>query len=619
VPSIYGSEPIPSSGLLDKLKSSAVYKPSAAPEKTDKQENEEDLSLKKSKGQSKASVGSASTRGHVLLSREISETFSTKIYEMKWCFAAIAINALLLFWIAELPKGMIVPIEPQYVAKVGGVIVEIILLIANVLALQAMDTGLQAYFGFILSSEGISMAVCGFCQTPSYSKWSYANELSLNSSVRKRLSKLSYMWLLVELLKLLTPFPATSLRARVVTADSGSSPCIEFNQDGAIVDRNWPNFQVEAGLAELIFGNSIGELRSQMDVNITRFIMGPQLIGAVNDGDTLAGNGYVTDILTSCLCSAGSNATFYERVHVNPSLSQQLSDLVNAVADDSRNLAIVHALENDGEEVNITAIMIHTPLCGGFDVPHFPVCKTVINNHRKAVIEVRYMTDGTPASIAQENSVVRSVGEKVSISKWLYPAFQNIFETDISVQYFPSTVPGMLAPLMYWTSPDLIAMDKAMIEGGLETYYVIMMRAAIQRSYGHDGTSCIRNAEVPGLASMTMSDYGVNVAIVALVLQLTASVLSVGFFVPWILSSSPASPAIRAVRDIIYFTTLLSDSNFSDHIRGLCNAPTYAIWQGLDITVRVGEGLDSVENEVGHITMDKPKLVRPLVNGRQYS
>jgi len=621
-PSLNGDD-VSTPGLFAKLRSSAVYNKAKKDEKTDdkKDEKKDDEKEKpRQKAQSRASVGSSGSRGGVLrFSREISETFSSRLYEMKWNFLSVIINALLLLWVIKLPEGMLVPLPPSSVQKVGGVIVEIILLIANVFAIKAMDHGLEAYFGHILSTRGISMAVCGFAQTPSYLKWSYSNELSLNSSVRKSLNKLSYIWLLVEFLKLLTPFPATALRSEVVKADSGNTPCIEFNQQGQPSDRQWPTFEVEAGVAELIFGNSIGELRSQMDVNITRAVTGPQLIGAVNDGDTLAGKGFVANLLTHCRCTTGNASTNFEKLGVTPSRVQDFMNKVNYVDATTDNLAIVNMLENLGDSINITAALIHSPLCGGFGVKQYPVCKTTIDEHMEAIIEVQYMTDGTPASIAQAQSHVREVTKKANIDRWLYQSLVNIYQGDLTVQYLPATVPGMLAPLMYWTSPDLIAIDMSMVEAGLETLYVIMMRGAIQRSYGHDGSTCIRNAEVEGVATMTMQSYGVTAAVVALVLQLIASFFSLFMFVPWLMSDCPSGPAIRAVKDNIYFTTLLADSNFSDHIRGLCNAPSYAIWQGLDIVVRVGESIESVEEEVGHITMDKPKLVRPMVNGRKYN
>ena len=88
---------------------------------------------------------------------------------------------------------------------------------------------------------------------------------------------------------------------------------------------------------------------------------------------------------------------------------------------------------------------------------------------------------------------------------------------------------------------------------------------------------------------------------------------------PWLISNVPAGPAIRALNESIYFTTLLADSNLGDNLKGLCNAPTHAIWQSLDVIVRIGESIMTQDEAVGHITMDKPKVVRPLINARRYA
>ena len=90
-------------------------------------------------------------------------------------------------------------------------------------------------------------------------------------------------------------------------------------------------------------------------------------------------------------------------------------------------------------------------------------------------------------------------------------------------------------------------------------------------------------------------------------------------YVPWIVTNVPLSPSIRAMKENIYFTTLLADSNMGDNLKGLCNAPTHQIWQSLDIVVRIGESIMTQDEEVGHITLDKPKVVRPLVNARRYN
>lgn len=89
-------------------------------------------------------------------------------------------------------------------------------------------------------------------------------------------------------------------------------------------------------------------------------------------------------------------------------------------------------------------------------------------------------------------------------------------------------------------------------------------------------------------------------------------------FIPWLLSVAPVVPAIRAVKESAYFTTQLPYSTFGDNLHGLCNASTFATWQSLDIIVQIGESVETTTDRNGYITMDKKKLVRPLVNGRKY-
>ena len=118
---------------------------------------------------------------------------------------------------------------------------------------------------------------------------------------------------------------------------------------------------------------------------------------------------------------------------------------------------------------------------------------------------------------------------------------------------------------------------------------------------------------------LSIAPYGAQFAYSALCIQLILSICGTLAFIPWLLNHTPAGPAIRAVKESAYFTTLLADSSFGDNLRGLCNAPTFAIWQSLDLVVQIGESMETVEDLNGHITMDKKKLVRRLTNGRKYA
>ena len=155
---------------------------------------------------------------------------------------------------------------------------ELLLLATNIFTIMAMDTGCSAFFGYQLATRGRSMAVIGFSQAPAIFKSSFANDLSLNSSVRKILNRLSFLWTIMEILKLTTPIGASSLTSEAVRTDTDLLDCIEFGQHGHPVDRNWPNVESTIGFAELAFGSAIGYLRSEgFEAENTKAIVGPQV------------------------------------------------------------------------------------------------------------------------------------------------------------------------------------------------------------------------------------------------------------------------------------------------------------------------------------------------------
>jgi len=75
---------------------------------------------------------------------------------------------------------------------------------------------------------------------------------------------------------------------------------------------------------------------------------------------------------------------------------------------------------------------------------------------------------------------------------------------------------------------------------------------------------------------------------------------------------------VRAIKDSIFFTTLLCSTTIDNGFHELCNSPTHELWQALDVNVRIGETIQTMSEDVGHVTMDKPKLVTGLKNGKRY-
>lgn len=148
--------------------------------------------------------------------RELSESLTGKLYEARWVFISLFTNSLLLTFQLNLQIGIIMPFSTDVVRTFGAVAIEILFLFTNVLTIKAVNDGTSfhfladsnifigtaIYFGYHLASKrGYSLAVCGFYQSHSLSKWTFCNNLSLNSKCRKWLSRISPVWILLEILR----------------------------------------------------------------------------------------------------------------------------------------------------------------------------------------------------------------------------------------------------------------------------------------------------------------------------------------------------------------------------------------------------------------------------------
>ena len=345
--------------------------------------------------------------------------------------------------------------------------------------------------------------------------------------------------------------------------------------------------------------------------------MSPQIVGAVQDGDTMTGNGYATTLLTECQCSANNTAVEIAAVStLNATEADTLLTQFN-------KLSIVgfanYVKITDGAVpvVKITTMLAKSNVCGGMDNSFIPVCTTTFSEHKRVTVTATYMTDGTPASIAAKEVKIREYLGEANI-KWVYQSMVNILRGEFGAAALPSTIPGTMNPLLWWTTPNLLTIDPAFLNAGLETTFAILLRAGMQRTFSVTGTSCIKNVAIEGQTHVKMEDYSVWAGVFLLSYQLLITIIAMAGFIPWMLCKDPIGPAVRILSENIYFTTLLNSSSVNNGFHELCNAQTHMIWQSLDVIVRIGESIQTVSEEVGHVTMDKPKLIRKLVNGKKY-
>lgn len=226
---------------------------------------------------------------------------------------------------------------------------------------------------------------------------------------------------------------------------------------------------------------------------------------------------------------------------------------------------------------------------------------------------MKYMTDGTPASIAPQAIEIRSVLGAADMS-WVMASLQNMLGGDVTHAQLPSTYPGSVNPLLWWSTSNQQAINTAALTEGLETTWAMILRGSFQRSFSTRGEYCVQNIVSPTIRILNMSQTGAVCGWIFLAMQLLFSCIALVAFIPWILSKDPIKPAVRLISDKNYLTVLISTSSTAGlfvEING--NTETALIWSRLDSVVRVGESIATIEDaDYGSITMDKPKLVAKL-------
>jgi hypothetical protein len=98
--------------------------------------------------------------------------------------------------------------------------------------------------------------------------------------------------MLLGLLPIFSFFVAIDVNVATVTQQNDISPCVHgIWENETMYERNFPTMDTEAGVAEYVFGTSLGRMRSEELVDVTEAIYPPSIIAVVNDGDTIVGKG----------------------------------------------------------------------------------------------------------------------------------------------------------------------------------------------------------------------------------------------------------------------------------------------------------------------------------------
>lgn len=546
--------------------------------------------------------------------RELADTFYHKLVFLKWSFMALICNVLLLVALIALASesGWIMSIGGESLAHAAPILVEVWMHFCHYLTFKALYYGTGAVIGYMLASKkGFSLAACGFAQTNLIDKFSFASRLSYRSISRKPLTYISYIWIIHTILIFFSVFATINIGFDSANVDSGTLSCLVFDQIGEPVDRGFPTLSSTMGNAEYIFGSAIGVLSSENGVEHSTFVFAPQLIDNTDDGATISGHGFQNSIASSCICS---------RSYSDEDLVAAGVDLaiVPAMKAKKSTLGGVDGMVNnivfDGTTINITTFLTGTEICGGTNYTNLaiPVCLTTMADHYHVYSQLNYMSDGVHPSVAPNIVTVREVLQPANMT-WLHAALVNIMGESLTATALPGTYPGSVNPLMWWTTTNMQSLSYPLLSTGFETTWAIILRSALQRTFSSTAQFCVQNIIHPTDVILTINQTGFTFGLIFVVGQLVMIFISFLAVLPWMISSTPLSPAIRLACDGTYFLMMLGKrfaSNAANHASLQSSLDRDLIWQQLDVTVRIGESRDTVDDpDLGTIAIETPKLV----------
>ena len=127
----------------------------------------------------------------------------------------------------------------------------------------------------------------------------------------------------------------------------------------------------------------------------------------------------------------------------------------------------------------------------------------------------------------------------------------------------------------------------------------------MMRSFDTTGHSCPVYGNVGGVAIISLTRWGQIIFFANGGIQLFLCLASLGLSFTWFFKKTPLLPGIRMMKDPTYFMTLLCDSPFTTFLVGTNNAPKHVIWQALDQVARIGETLETLEESIGHIKLER--------------
>ncbi|KAJ3318439.1 hypothetical protein HDV06_000469 [Boothiomyces sp. JEL0866] len=558
---------------------------------------------------------------HSAAGRYLHENFWEKFNATYLVYLIVVFQGLVVYFESSLYSGFLLPISSEYAELLAVIVLFITFNFGITMAKAALTQTLSIYYALKLTSKrGFSLSGCVFLQCSTFEKYQYTKSLSLNSVSRRELEKATILFILLDLMNLLSFATSIGIYSEDLRSQGKSVKCLNLVEAGAMIDKEFPTLEYAMGTAKYSFSQALGDFRADYSNtntnqnNYSQFLLPPILLDSVNNHQQITGNGQSVKITSDCICvNSADYAKFQLFTGLNYTIFAKLTEGYQAAIPQYGLTS--HSLHLN-DYIEIVSSLSGPRFCSGDQSSNMPICLTKMYDYYKAVVAIEVTSDGTSASISTTNtSLVENVAK--GDLNWLYFAVTTVITNE--TQILPQQSTGIINPLLKWGTTDLEGISPSLINEGMEILFAHAIKVGIQRTFKPSGELC--NSEVISSQYATLyialPSYIFGQLMSAIIVLL--SLIQMVVCAMWYREKAPIFPAIRLAKEKGYFSLMVNNCAVFENADDLCNSENFTIWQGLDKTVRVGEDMGTVSDPItGNIIISKPRLVRPLVNGRYY-
>ncbi|KNC96057.1 hypothetical protein, variant [Spizellomyces punctatus DAOM BR117] len=529
----------------------------------------------------------------------------------RWCAGTIIAVILII----ANSTGFVLPVSAHSGEWIVIVLTEISVLLYSSLPNRLVDQSIRCWSGRRISVGKGSLTVVGYLHTGVLQRSSFLSSLSYRSELRKKLTYIAWLQILLESLHVLAIVAGVGANLQD-SVDVRTSVCYIPAVDGSPRGiTRIPGYEYATGATEYTTSTAMGHTRVD-GYPFSVGVIGPTLTGFGADY-VVHGTSLLMSVNSTCFCGAGT-ASEWRNLYADAQLEAGPIALpnVNLHVEGGVTLATVPQPMAEGLYI-LNQELYDGDLCGGSISRLMCAVKAEITVGQ-AAIQYSASSNGISPAVVGVGEIT-DTGIPVVPNDDFVVVLSDWYTTMNDTKPLSRTAPNAVPPLLSWLSSSDGGLSLSLGEPGMDMLNIMLMKQALS----------ITGAVAVSTCTVTTSGSGSAVLLgkssIVILATLGIATLTCGMGLYFMAYQDDKVPSRLALCSRVHFdlAAMIQVSSQSDHLRlklaNMCNAESPDIWNALDHHSSIGETIHTLDDEVGHITVGTAKTIRPLQFGRRYA